>query len=94
LESASTNTFSSFVCGALRTGWRSVNHERIIDIALASGYESHEGLPAQTLKYLYATWLPASGEELRDFPLYLQRVRFFPDVPEHEAIVDVFLPLR
>ena len=47
----------------------------------------------ETVKYLYSTWLPASGEELRDFPLFLQRVRFFPDVPEHEAVVDVFLPL-
>ena len=44
--------------------------------------------------YLYATWLPASGEEPRDFPLYLQRVRFFPDVPEHEAVIDIFLPLK
>jgi len=46
------------------------------------------------LRYLYSTWLPTSGEEPRDFPLYLQRVRFFPDVPEHEAITDVFLPLK
>ena len=44
--------------------------------------------------YLYGTWLPASGEEPRDFPLYLQRVRFFPDVPEHEAVIDIFLPLK
>jgi AraC family transcriptional regulator len=48
----------------------------------------------ELLHHLYATWLPASGEELRDFPLFFQRVRFFPDVPEHEAITDVFLPLR
>ena len=47
-----------------------------------------------TIKYLYGTWLPASGEEPRDFPLYAQRVSMFPDVPEHEAITDVFLPLR
>ena len=33
----------------------------------------------EAVRYLYATWLPASGEEPRDFPLYLQRVRFFPD---------------
>jgi AraC family transcriptional regulator len=47
-----------------------------------------------TIKYLYGTWLPASGEELRDFPLFAQRVSMFPDVPEHEAETDVFLPLR
>lgn len=48
----------------------------------------------EAVRYLYATWLPASGEEPRDFPLYLQRVRFFPDVPEREAVTDVFLPLQ
>ena len=48
----------------------------------------------QSVLYLYATWLPGSGEEPRDFPVFLQRVHFFPDVPEHEAITDVFLPLR
>jgi AraC family transcriptional regulator len=54
---------------------------------------SDDGL-GETLKYLYAEWLPASGEELRDFPLYAQRVTMFPDVPEHEAVTDVFLPLK
>ena len=47
-----------------------------------------------TIKYLYGTWLPASGEELRDFPLFAQRVLMFPDVPEHEIVTDVFLPLK
>ena len=44
--------------------------------------------------YLYREWLPASGEEARDFPIYCQRLSFFPDVPEHEAAADVFLPLK
>ena len=48
----------------------------------------------QSVAYLYADWLPASGEELRDAPLRFQRVRFSPDVPEHEAVTDVLLPLR
>ncbi|BAE51562.1 DNA gyrase inhibitor [Paramagnetospirillum magneticum AMB-1] len=43
---------------------------------------------------LYGQWLPDSGEELRGDPPFLQRVAFFPDVPEHEAVVDIFLPLR
>ena len=42
---------------------------------------------------LYATWLPESGEELRDFPIFAQRVALYPDVPEHAAITDVYLPL-
>jgi AraC family transcriptional regulator len=44
--------------------------------------------------FLYADWLPRSGEELRDFPPFLQRVLFFPDVQENEAVTDIFLPLK
>ena len=46
------------------------------------------------IHFLYADWLPGSGEELRDFPIFAERVRFFPDVPENEAVTDIFLPLR
>lgn len=45
-------------------------------------------------EFLYGHWLPASGEEPREFPLYAERVRFFPDVPEHEAITDLYLPIK
>lgn len=44
--------------------------------------------------YLYRDWLPASGEEARDFPIYCQRLSLFPEVPEHETVADVFLPLK
>lgn len=44
--------------------------------------------------FLYRDWLPESGEEARDFPLYCQRLKFFPEVPEHEAVVELFLPLE
>jgi AraC family transcriptional regulator len=44
--------------------------------------------------FLYRDWLPGSGTETRDFPLYCQRISFSPDVPEHEAVTDLFLPLR
>jgi AraC family transcriptional regulator len=48
----------------------------------------------ESITYLYSKWLPSSTEEPRDFPLFLQRVSFFPDVPQHEAITDVFLPIK
>ena len=49
---------------------------------------------ATTFDWLYKEWLPTSGEEPRDFPLFLQRVKMFPEVQEHEAVTDVFLPLK
>ena len=45
------------------------------------------------VQFLYADWLPRSGLELRDHPIFAQRVTLYPDVPEHEAITDIFLPL-
>jgi AraC family transcriptional regulator len=48
----------------------------------------------QSIAYLYNDWLPHSGEALRDFPLFCERVEFFPEVPADEAVTDVYLPLR
>jgi len=45
------------------------------------------------IAYLYSEWLPASGEEPRDFPPFLERIAFYPEVPEHEALTDIYLPL-
>lgn len=42
--------------------------------------------------YLYRDWLPASGEEMRDFPIYCQRL--FLDDPEPGAAADLYLPLK
>ncbi|MEM9632533.1 MAG: GyrI-like domain-containing protein [Pseudomonadota bacterium] len=46
------------------------------------------------IRSLYRDWLPESGHELRDFPLFVKRLTFYPDVPEHEAEADIFLPLQ
>jgi AraC family transcriptional regulator len=48
----------------------------------------------EKIRALYRDWLPLNGEEPRDFPLFVQRLTFFPDVHEHEAETDIYLPLR
>lgn len=53
---------------------------------------SHDRL-GECAYYLYREWLPKSGEELRDFPMFFQYLNLMPDTPEHELITDVFLPL-
>jgi AraC family transcriptional regulator len=53
-------------------------------------HEGSDDTLGSAVTYLYSHWLPASGEQPRDFPLYVQRVRFFPDVREHKAISDIF----
>jgi AraC family transcriptional regulator len=45
--------------------------------------------------HLYRDWLPASGEEARDFPIYCRRqLSLIPEVPAHEVVTEVFLPLK
>lgn len=45
--------------------------------------------------YLYRDWLPESGEEARDFPIYCRRqLSFIPEVSAHDVVVEVFLPIR
>lgn len=48
----------------------------------------------QSIQFLYEQWLPQSGKELRDYPLFLQRHNFYPEVAESELILDLFLPLK
>ena len=54
---------------------------------------SHNMEPAAL--YLYREWLPASGEEAGDFPIYCRRqLSLVPGVPGHEVVADLFLPLK
>jgi AraC family transcriptional regulator len=48
----------------------------------------------KTLRVLYGEWLPQSGEQPGDFPLFFHYVARMPTVPEHEQLTDVYLPLR
>ncbi|MCW8194492.1 AraC family transcriptional regulator [Proteobacteria bacterium 005FR1] len=49
----------------------------------------------ESVTRLYKEWFPTSGEELRDFPLFFHRVKLYPaQVPEHEQVTDIYLPLR
>lgn len=44
--------------------------------------------------WLYREWLPASGEQLRDFPLFFHYVNVGPGLQPRDMITDVYLPLR
>ncbi len=48
----------------------------------------------ESAHYLYREWLPGSGEELRDFPLFFHYLNLMPETPEHELITDIYLPLK
>lgn len=57
----------------------------------------HEGSPdniAGSIYHLYRNWLPHSGEELRDYPVFFRYINLRPDTPEHKLLTDVHLPLK
>jgi len=52
-----------------------------------------DDLLGEKIRYLYSSWINENGVELADFPLFFERVSFFPDVTEDKMITDVYLPL-
>ncbi len=46
------------------------------------------------IEFLYGEWLSKNNYQLRDFPLFIERISFFPDVAETEAITDIYLPIE
>ena len=48
---------------------------------------------SESVYSLYRRWLPESGEELRDFPVYFHYLTLALDTPEHELQTDIYLPL-
>ncbi len=44
--------------------------------------------------YLCEQWLPVSGEQPGDFPIFFHYVNVGPDVKEKDMVTDVYLPLR
>ncbi|MCF2949125.1 AraC family transcriptional regulator [Paraglaciecola aquimarina] len=46
------------------------------------------------VNFLYSKWLLDSNFEVRDFPIFFERVSFFPEVSENKMITDVYLPIK
>lgn len=47
----------------------------------------------ETIYPIYRDWLPGSGEELRDHPLFFHYVSIFPDIPREQWQTDIYIPL-
>jgi len=61
--------------------------------AVVRHYGSHDRI-GESAWYLYREWLPDSGEELRDFPLFFDYLNLIYDTAEKDLVTDVYLPLR
>ncbi|WP_434604710.1 AraC family transcriptional regulator [Pseudomonas sp. Z4-7] len=57
----------------------------------------HAGSPdhiGETIYPIYRDWLPASGEELRDQPLFFHYLSAYPETPQDQWQTDVYVPLQ
>jgi len=61
--------------------------------AVVRHFGSHDRI-GESAYYLYREWLPRSGEELRDYPLFFHYLNLIPETPEHELVTDIYLPLK
>jgi AraC family transcriptional regulator len=59
--------------------------------AIARHTGSREDIPVAA--WLYKVWLPASGETLRDFPVFFHYVNVGPDIKPEDMITDIYLPI-
>ena len=91
------------VCGELNTeanGQVPDNPQGVIGKTLPGGrcaVVRHVGAYdriSDSVYYLYRQWLPQSGEELRDFPVYFRYLQLDEQLPEHALQTDVLLPLK
>lgn len=61
--------------------------------AVVRHFGSHDNID-ESIYYLYRSWLPGSGEELRDFPCFFQYLNFIHEVDECDLLTDIYLPLK
>ena len=57
----------------------------------------HVGSPdhiGETIYPIYRDWLPASGEELRDHPLFFHYLSAYPETPLEQWQTDIYVPLK
>lgn len=88
------------ICGSIDSPIDESNPFGVINGTIPAGrcavirhHGSHDSL-TESAQYLYRDWLPASGEELRGFPLYFEYSNFVHEVAVHQLITDIYLPLR
>jgi AraC family transcriptional regulator len=87
------------ICGSV-TADVPANPQGVVNKAIPAGrcavlrhLGSHDRI-GESASYLYRQWLPASGEQLRDFPLFFHYLNLMPETPEHELVTDIYLPLK
>jgi AraC family transcriptional regulator len=79
--------------GAIEPNVHGIVEATIPSMRCAMARDVGSRLNNKAAQYLYDEWLPGSGERLAANPVVFHYVNVGPNVKEHEAITDVYLPL-
>ncbi|QZP30533.1 GyrI-like domain-containing protein [Pseudomonas sp. DR48] len=91
--------FRFAICGEIHEAVKP-NELGVHEIVIPAGrcvVVRHTGSPdhiGETIYPIYRDWLPASGEELRDHPLFFDYLSVYPETPQDQWQTDVYVPLQ
>lgn len=91
--------FRFAVCGEMDQAL-AANAQGVHELSLPAGrcaVVRHVGSPdhiGETIYPIYRDWLPSSGEELRDQPLFFHYLSVYPQTPLQQWQTDIYVPLR
>lgn len=91
--------FRFAVCGEIEKDVKP-NDAGVGELRIAGGRYAvvrHHGSPdtiGETIYPVYRDWLPSSGEELRDDPLFFHYLSVFPQTPLEQWQTDIYVPLQ
>ena len=98
-DTAESGAFRFDICGSVTTEVPA-NPQGVVNKIIPGGrcavvrhLGAHDRI-GESAYYLYREWLPGSGEELRDFPLFFHYLNLKPETPEPDLITDIYLPLK
>jgi AraC family transcriptional regulator len=98
-DTTPAHAFRFAICGEIHEAVRPNEfdvHERLIPggrcaVVRHTGSPDHIG---ETIYPVYRDWLPVSGEELRDQPLFFHYLSVYPETPQDQWHTDVYIPLQ
>ncbi len=98
-DTSPAHEFRFAICGEIQQPV-AANEFNIHELTIPGGRYAvvrHTGSPdhiGETIYPIYRDWLPTSGEELRDQPLFFEYLSVYPQTPQDQWLTDVFVPLR
>jgi len=99
-ETTEPDAFRFDICGSITADEVPANPQGVIQKEIPGGrcaVVRHLGSTdriGESVYYLFRNWLPGSGEELRNFPVYFEYLNVSAEVPEADKETDVYLPLK